>query len=272
MWGDVWNFLTKEWHSYAAAVLASIVLMLFRNVRKWTFGLLLRGLDKWTTKATPMTRDDIENDRNIIAALVRLRLEMKADRVRVWAFVNGGTFTPGNPDWGVKMVYEVCDDGIQGFILSCQRLPVQAMYEIIGPLFDHPVMGVERMSCDVCVNRDNCSWMKKGSIDTKAWATTVDQLSHSAAKAMMMSHGIKYTLTVPMTNGSRMAGFILVSYHNDVRDTRLPCRPLIECALRLTYQLKRSSYSGRKWYMRLLRWLGADDSNKRVVIDREEED
>ena len=271
MWSDLCSLLPDDWPAYLVPVAASVLALLFRRVRKWLFGLLLRILDKWSTKAPPMTRDDIENDRNILAALVRLRLEMKADRVRVWAFVNGGTFTPGNPDWGVKMVYEVCDDGIQGFILSCQRLPVQAMYEIIGPLFGHPVVGVERMSCDVCANKESCSWVKKGNIDTKAWATDVSQLPHSAAKAMMMSHGIKHTLTVPMADGARMAGFVSVSYHSENRDTKLPCRPLIECASRLTYQLKRSSYAGRKWYMRLLHWFVADDRRRHISIDREED-
>ena len=105
MWSDLCSLLPDDWPAYLVPVAASVLALLFRRVRKWLFGLLLRILDKWSTKAPPMTRDDIENDRNILAALVRLRLEMKADRVRVWAFVNGGTFTPGNPDWG-------CQDGL----------------------------------------------------------------------------------------------------------------------------------------------------------------
>ena len=258
MWEDLWEYILASPHPWFMAVAVPLLMLFIRDIRRWLFQLLLYSLDRLSLRSLPMTRDDLDNDRNVTTVLDRLRFAMSADRARVWAFVNGGSFTPGNPDWAAKTVYEVCDDGIQGYILECQRIPVQALYEVIAPLFSYQVAGVARLSCNICCNKSVCSEAAKRNIDIQAWATDVCNMSQSTAKAMLMRQGVKQMLTVPMLNGPRIIGFISVDYVNDRRDMNLPCKPLLDCALRITYQLKRSSYFGRHWYTRLLHWLAKD--------------
>jgi len=263
VWDDLQHIYNEHlnltlWGSAAGLALCSLLLS---SIRSWLATLLLHGLERFTLKAFHMTRSDVDSDSNFIADLIRLRVEMKADRARVWAFVNGGVFTPGNPDWGIKLVYESCDDGVKGYILECQRIPVQAVSEIIRPLFGLPVDGVCRMKCDECRDKSTCFRVKKGQIELRGSVTDVQAMPNSEAKAILFRHGIQHMLTVPVVINANLVGFVSVDYHNSERDMHLPCKPLIDCAMRVGYHLRRSSVVGRTRLARFIRLFIVDKEN-----------
>ena len=79
----------------------------------------------------------ISEDTLVIEKLRDILDEIRADRISIYSFHNGGTYYSGKSMQKMSMSYEECDNGISSVMLDKQDIPVSACITTLKPLMEN---------------------------------------------------------------------------------------------------------------------------------------
>lgn len=192
-------------------------------------------------KQVHLAKRDIERDIKLQDILADLRIRSAADRCYILQFHNGSVFSAKNQMWRLTCTHESLNNGIRPAIGSLQNILSSSISDIIYPLWLEDVSsinGVQRVSPAVCscANKEQCH-LPKG-----VFLVTINKLSESYSKGILMSEAVKYLMATPILDeDANRIGILALDYCWEDADTKkivTHAERLCQTASQISFELR----------------------------------
>ena len=193
--------------------------------------VLVYFIDKFKARAIKVITDYIINQidgidieiinryKKINENLIKLLVEMSADRVYIVEFHNGQRFVTNQPIWKLSCTYEYCRPGISSEMSNMQSIPISGLIESISSLWGEVNPGFTSMEhlCEICKNRKALPDGKPAPKNDKCKLKKVilakiDDLPEGFYKAVQNMNGTKYIVLSPLVYDEQIIGYLAASY------------------------------------------------------------
>ncbi len=192
-----------------------------------------------TIRNTHHVKYNVRKDIAVQDLIAVLRRSTRADRVKIYQFYNGKTFSTQNPMWNVVCTYESVNEGIKPF---SGEFPILAslINSILAPLWIEDlsnISGIERVdplvyNCD----HANCCKLPKG-----VSFTNVKLLSEGFPKRLYIDYGVKYCLSCGLIDDSgEVLGMISVEYcweDASINEIKSCCQEICDTSFKIAHIL-----------------------------------
>jgi hypothetical protein len=149
--------------------------------------------------------ETIERTQSLRNKMAELRVLLGADRVGIFQFHNGGTFSNKNPQWRVSCTDEVHAPGVQPADALTQAIFASRLMEMVAHLFDrkHPQEHVDSPKDNIFV-------------------LSVDQMDDGFTKSLLYGQGVQTILQAPLFDQDGMICGYLAADFCDFGHSRVP--------------------------------------------------
>lgn len=160
-------------------------------------------VQKFKETSVPNSRN-IEVGQKTYDILTDIMVKYDCNRVMLLEFHNGDTFSSVMPNWKLSMTYEVTDSHTPKTINYIQNVRASLVIDIVSGCFDkkYPDGIDNHMTCHEC-----CGDMIYFD---------VDEMANGYAKGIFQSNGSKYLFGVPIREGKKAIGIVLIDYTEPV--------------------------------------------------------
>lgn len=197
---------TAEWVS---SIVVLIVISLFKNVRDGVFRFLKRVFNIHTalnaTSIKPLTK--------INETMTVLRNVLNADRVSLYQFHNGESFSLANPIFKLTCSHEIVKKGLCYESEKIKAVCVSNLMDLCSPLISTVVSDKsvkELRYCENCDNPKSCPVLP-GALQVLHF--DVDQMQYSYFKHVLSENGVQHAVaTLLYSSNKKPIGIICAQY------------------------------------------------------------
>lgn len=153
--------------------------------------------------------DYITCDSDIYKEIHRTMFELGADRVGLYQFHNGNTFSSTNPIWKVSNTHEVCENGISTEIGNMQDIKSSLMNPIVTSIIHNKSgAGISMIKpCQCEVDGLECN---RGF---RVFEIIAEDIKHSYCHAVLLNrHTVSGLLSAIIDDDGQVIGFVLAEY------------------------------------------------------------
>lgn len=158
----------------------------------------------WQNRLLHPLAKAIQANKDVQALLIELRAKTDADRVYLYLFHNGQSFSNLSPIWKLTCTQEVCKPGITHELSKLQGILASTVWEMLAPFFGEKVQGVDQ-------------------IDNDVYVIFTEKMYDCHLRQSMTSRGIQCKIFSPMRafKSQTVVGMVVMSYNDaDLTDRK----------------------------------------------------
>jgi hypothetical protein len=156
--------------------------------------------------------ETIERTQALRNKMAELRVLVGADRVGIFQFHNGGTFSNKNPQWRVSCTDEVHAPGVEPADASTQAVFASRLMEMVAHLFDKKLMQ-DHVSCP----------------GENTFLLSVDRMADGFTRNLLCVQGVRSILQSPLFDRDGMiCGYLAADFCDFGHGTHLGDQKIVE--------------------------------------------